>query len=120
MPSVPIASATPKETRTMGETVISRVESVATEAKLGVAMRLKITSTTNATYPPRPRTQEVAVEMSKDLFGVAPLSIRTLSILLNPIARIFAVREHFHQVVFSDLLLLEQPNHGAVIQCEHE
>src|SRR5215210_423868 len=119
MPSVPIASATPKETRTMGETVISRVESVATEAKLGVAMRLKTTRTTNATYTPRPRTQEVAVEMSKDLFGVAPLSIRTLSILLNPIARIFAVREHLHQVVLSDLLLREHPDHGAVLQCDH-
>src|SRR5215208_2547363 len=105
MPSVPIASATPKETRTIGETVISRVESVATEAKLGVTMRLKITSTTNATYTPRPRTQEVAVEMSKDLFGVAPLSIRALSVLPDPIARIFAVREHLH--------------YGAVPQCDH-
>src|SRR5918998_1087773 len=106
MPSVPIASATPKETRTMGETVISRVESVATEAKLGVTMRLKITSTTNATYTPRPRTQEVTVEVSKDLFGVAPLSIRTLSVLLDSIARILAVREHLHQVALGDLLQL--------------
>src|SRR5215216_4574253 len=98
MPSVPIASATPKETSTMGETVISRVESVATEAKLGVTMRLKITSNTKATYTPRPRTQEVSVEMSKDSFGVAPLSIRALSVLLGPIVRIFAVRKHLHQV----------------------
>src|SRR5829696_4679789 len=119
MPSVPIASATPKETRTMGETVISRVESVATEAKLGVAMRLKTTSTTNATYTPRPRTQEVAVEMSKDLFGVAPLSIRAVSIFLNPIARIFVVREHLHQVALGDLLLREHPDYGAVPQCDH-
>src|SRR5215212_6426716 len=119
MPSVPIVSATPKETRTMGETVIRRVESVTTEAKLGVTMRLKITSTTNATYTPRPRTQEVTVEASRDLFGVAPLSIRTLPILLNPIARIFAVREHLHQVVLSDLLLREHPDHGAVLQCDH-
>src|SRR5215217_1376935 len=119
MPSVPIASATPKETRTIGETVISRVESVATEAKLGVTMRLRITSTTNATYTPRPRTQEVAVEMSKDLFGVAPLSIRALSVLPDPIARIFAVREHLHQVVLSDLLLREHPDYGAVPQFDH-
>src|SRR5215211_7466092 len=106
MPSVPIASATPKETRTMGETVISRVESVATEAKLGVTMRLKITSTTNATYTPRPRTQEVTVEMSKDLFGVAPLSIRTPSVLLGPISRIFAMREQLHQAALGHLLQL--------------
>jgi hypothetical protein len=33
----------------MGETVISRVVSVTTEAKLGVTIRLKITSTTKAT-----------------------------------------------------------------------
>ena len=52
--------------------MISKVESVTTEAKLGVTMRLKITSTTNATYTPRPATQEAAAEMSKDLFGVAP------------------------------------------------
>src|SRR5918993_2459047 len=109
MPSVPIASATPKETRTMGETVISRVESVATEAKLGVTMRLKITSTANATYTPRLRTQEVAVEMSKDLFGVAPLSIRTPSVLPGPIFRSFAMREHLHQVALGDLLLGERP-----------
>src|SRR5829696_5596294 len=119
MPSVPIASATPKETRTIGETVISRVERVATEAKLGVTMRLKITSTTNATYTPRPRTQEVAVEMSKDLFGVAPLSISALSVLLNPIARIFTVREHLHQVALGDLLLGERPDHGALPQGDH-
>src|SRR5215213_5752928 len=119
MPSVPIASATPKETSTMGETVISRVESVATEAKLGVTMRLKITSNTKATYTPRPRTQEVSVEMSKDSFGVAPLSIRALSILLGPIVRIFAVREHLHQVTLGNLLLREQPDYGAVPQCDH-
>src|SRR5215212_5909611 len=119
IPSVPIASATPKETKTMGETVISRVESVTTEAKLGVTMRLKITSTTNAMYTPRPRTQEVTVEASRDLFGVVPLSICALSVLLDPIARIFAVREHLHQVVFSDLLLREHPDHGAVPQCDH-
>src|SRR5215218_200827 len=119
MPSVPIASATPKETSTMGETVISRVESVATEAKLGVTMRLKITSNTKATYTPRPRTQEVSVEMSKDSFGVAPLSIRALSVLLGPIVRIFAVREHLHQVTLGNLLLREQPDYGAVPQCDH-
>src|ERR671920_822739 len=119
MPSVPIVSATPRETRTMGETVISRVESVTTEAKLGVTMRLKITSTTKATYTPRPRTQEVSVEMSKDSFGVAPLSIRALSVLLGPIARIFAVREHLHQVTLGNLLLREQPDYGAVPQCDH-
>src|ERR671920_724547 len=119
MPSVPIVSATPRETRTMGETVISRVESVTTEAKLGVTMRLKITSTTKATYTPRPRTQEVSVEMSKDLFGVAPLSIRTPSVLLGPISRIFAMREHLHQVALGDLLLGERPHHGALPQGDH-
>src|SRR5918995_5657313 len=119
MPSVPIASATPRETRTMGETVISRVESVTTEAKLGVTMRLKITSTTNATYTPRPRTQEVTVEASRDLFGVAPLSICVLSGLLAPIARIFAVRQQGHQVTLGDLILREQPDHGAVPQRDH-
>src|ERR671910_3185780 len=119
MPSVPIASATPKETRTMGETVISRVESVATEAKLGVTIRLKITSTTKATYTPRPRTQEVTVEASRDLFGVAPLSICVLSGLLAPIARIFAVRQQGHQFTLGDLILREQPDHGAVPQGDH-
>src|ERR687890_912580 len=119
MPSVPIVSATPKETRTIGETVISRVESVTTEAKLGVTMRLKITSTTNATYTPRPRTQEAAVEMSKDLFDGAPLSICVLSGLLVPIARIFAVREHGHQVALGDLLPRKQPDHGALPQRDH-
>src|ERR671910_1929751 len=119
MPSVPIASATPKETRTIGETVISRVESVTTEAKLGVTMMLKITSTTNATYTPRPRTQEVTVEMSKDLFGVAPLSIRTPSVLPGPIFRSFAMREHLHQVALGDLLLGERPHHGALPQGDH-
>src|SRR5215212_7771527 len=119
MPSVPIASATPKETKTMGEIVISRVESVTTEAKLGVTMRLKITSTTNAMYTPRPRTQEVTVEASRDLFGVAPLSICVLSGLLAPIARIFAVREQGHQVTFGDLILREQPDHGTVPQRDH-
>src|SRR5215213_3690357 len=119
MPSVPIASATPKETSTMGETVISRVESVATEAKLGVTMRLKITSNTKATYTPRPRTQEVSVEMSKDSFGVAPLSICVLSDLLGPIARIFAMREHGHQVALGDLIPREQTYHGAVPQRDH-
>src|SRR5215217_8725818 len=119
MPSVPIARATPKDTRTMGETVIRRVEIVATEAKLGVMMRLKITSTTNATYTPRPRTQEVTVEMSKALFGVVPLSIDALSALLDPVVRIFAVREHLHQVTLGNLLLREQPDHGAVPQCDH-
>src|SRR5215218_5918909 len=119
MPSVPIASATPKETRTMGETVISRVESVATEAKLGVTMRLKITSTTNATYTPRPRTQEVTVEMSKALFGVVPLSIDALSVLVKAFVRIVAMREHLHQVTLGDLLLREQSHHGAVSQCDH-
>src|ERR687889_2489473 len=119
MPSVPIASATPKETRTIGETVISRVESVATEAKLGVTMRLKIASTTNATYTPRPRTQEVTVEASRALFGVAPLSICVLSGLLAPIARIFAMREQGHQITLGDLILREQPDHGTVSQRDH-
>src|SRR5215211_5628090 len=119
MPSVPIASATPKETRTMGETVISRVESVATEAKLGVTMRLKITSTTKETYTPRPRNQEVAVEVSRDLSAFAPLSIRALCVLAGPVPRIFAVREQLHQVVLGDLLLREQPDNGAVPQRDH-
>src|SRR5215210_6073249 len=119
MPSVPIASATPKETSTMGETVISRVESVATEAKLGVTIRLKITSTTKETYTPRPRNQEVAVEASRDLSAFAPLSIRALPVLLGPVSRNFAVREQFHQVVLGDLLLREQPDNGAVPQCDH-
>src|SRR5215210_7416744 len=93
MPSVPIVSATPRETSIMGETVISRVDTVTTEAKLGVTMRLKITRTTKATYTPRPRTQEVKVEASKDLFSAAPLAIRILSVLLGPVFRILAVGE---------------------------
>src|ERR671917_2846423 len=119
MPSVPIVSATPKETRTMGETVISRVETVTTEAKLGVTMRLKITSTTKATYTPRPRTQEVAVERSKDPLAVVPLAIRVPSVLLGPVCRISAVGEHLHQVALCDLLLGERPNHGAISEGDH-
>src|SRR3712207_3377118 len=82
-------------------------------------MRLKITSTTKATYTPRPRTQGVTVEMSKDLFAVAPLSIRVPSLLLVPISRISAVREHLHQVALGDLVLGEQPDHGALPQGDH-
>src|SRR3712207_9255720 len=82
-------------------------------------MRLKITSTTKATYTPRPRTQEVTVERSKDLFAVAPLSIRISSVLPRPVSRTFAVREHLHQVALCDLLLGEQPDHGALPQGDH-
>src|SRR5215218_2907562 len=119
MPSVPIASATPRETSTMGETVISRVESVATEAKLGVTMRLKITSTTKATYTPRPRTQVVTVERSKDLFAAASLAIFTPPIFHSLVIRIVTVSEHLHQVTLGNLLLREQPDHGTVPQRDH-
>src|SRR4051794_3275102 len=116
MPSVPIASAMPKETNTMGETVISRVETVATEAKLGVTIRLKITSATKATYTPLPRTQAVIVERSKDLFAAAPLFILMPPVVSWPPAPVFAVREHPHQVTLGDFLLGEKPDYGSIPQ----
>src|SRR5215212_8170648 len=118
IPSVPMASATPRETSTTGETCISRLESVATEAKFGVIARLKTTSATKATYTPRPRTQEVTADLSR-----APVTVDALfthvSFVLRPFCRIPAVREHLHQPALGNILAGEHPDHGAVPQGDH-
>src|SRR5215212_2894822 len=119
IPSVPIASATPKETSTMGETWIRRLERVAVEAKLGVTIRLKTTSATKAMYTPRPRTREASVDLSRDLPTAAALFIRVFSVFERLISRILAVRKHLHQLVLGDLLSREQPGHGSVPQDDH-
>src|SRR5215212_5486168 len=118
MPSVPIASATPRETSTMGETWIRRLVRVAVEAKLGVTIRLKTTRATKAMYTPRPRTRETRVDLSRDL-PTAALFIRAFSVSGRLVSRILAVRKHLHQFVFGDLLSGEQPDHGPVPQGDH-
>src|SRR5215208_7588827 len=80
---------------------------------------LKNTSATMATSTPRPRTQDVTVDLSNCSVTVDALFICVSFVPRGSVCCILAVREHPHQLPLGDLFAGEHPDHSTIPQGNH-